>query len=55
MFTIDTQVLIIQLFNQELKRAKHPVTLHYHKELEDAKQDFIEHCSKLPPKTAVKQ
>ena len=53
--TIDTQLLIIQLLGQESRRANHPATRPYHKEIEEAKQDFIGHCSKLPAKTTAKE
>mgnify|MGYP003132152008 CR=1 FL=1 len=37
----ETQRLIIELLNQELKKANRIPTLAYHKEVEDAKKDFI--------------
>lgn len=37
----ETQKLIIELLNQELKKANRIPTLSYHKEVEDAKRDFI--------------
>ena len=49
MFSVETQVLIVELLNQEARRANRPATRAYHKEIEDAKRDFIEHCSNLGP------
>ena len=37
----ETQKLIIELLNQELKKANRIATLAYHKEIQDAKKDFI--------------
>jgi hypothetical protein len=50
----ETQQLIIELLDQELRKANHPATLLYKKEIEDAKQDFIEFINsgkviKFPP------
>ena len=46
----ETQKLIIELLNQELKKANRIPTLAYHKEIQDAKKDFItymiKNCSK---------
>jgi len=39
---IETQQLIVQLLNEELRRANRLVTKPYHKEIEDAKANFIE-------------
>ena len=39
---IETQRLIVQLLNEELRRANRLVTRLYHKEIEDAKANFIE-------------
>lgn len=47
----ETQKLIIELLNQELKKANRIPTLAYHKEIEDAKKDFIafmvKNCSRM--------
>jgi hypothetical protein len=38
---IETQRLIVQLLNEELRRANRLATRLYHKEIEDAKANFI--------------
>ena len=40
--TLEAQQLIIQLLNEELRRSNRLPTKHYHKEIEDAKENFIE-------------
>ena len=42
----ETQKLIIELLNQELKKANRIPTLAYHKEIQDAKKDFITYMIK---------
>ncbi|MBC8225736.1 MAG: hypothetical protein H8E74_01175 [Gammaproteobacteria bacterium] len=39
----NTYKLIIELLNQELKKADRIPTLFYHEEIKEAKKDFIEH------------
>jgi hypothetical protein len=39
----NTYKLIIELLNQELKKANRIPTLFYHEEIEEAKKDFIKH------------
>ncbi len=41
--TIETQKLIVELLNQELRKANRRATLLYHEEVREAKKDFIEH------------
>jgi hypothetical protein len=41
----NTRKLIIQLLNQELKKANHIATLYYHEEIKEAKEDFIDHIN----------
>tara|TARA_R100001463_G_scaffold81940_2_gene136474 strand:- start:308 stop:481 length:174 start_codon:yes stop_codon:yes gene_type:complete len=41
----NTRNLIIQLLNQELKKANHIATLYYHEEIKEAKKDFIDHVN----------
>ena len=47
--SIDTQKLIIELLNQELLKTNHRATRGYHREIEEAKQDFILHAKTLGP------
>mgnify|MGYP003647412600 FL=1 len=50
----NTRSLIIQLLNQELKKANHIATLYYHEEIKEAKRDFVDHINlKLARKTNV--
>ena len=44
---IDTQKLIVDLLNQELRKSDHLATRLYHKEVQDAKEDFIKHSKTL--------
>ena len=46
----ETQKLIIELLNQELRKANRIPTLKYHKEVEDAKKDFITFMIKNCPR-----
>tara|TARA_Y100000361_G_scaffold32161_1_gene26901 strand:- start:232 stop:393 length:162 start_codon:yes stop_codon:yes gene_type:complete len=46
MLNIDTQKLIIELLNQELRKANHRATRGYHREIEEAKADFIAHVNR---------
>ena len=48
---IETQRLIIQLLNEELRRANRPATKLYYQEIEDAKANFIEFIN-LPQKSS---
>jgi hypothetical protein len=41
-----TSILILELLNQELKRADRIPTLIYHEEVKAAKRDFIKHINK---------
>jgi hypothetical protein len=43
--TFNTYKLILELLNQELKRANRIPTLMYHQEIEEAKKDFLEHLN----------
>lgn len=49
--TFETQKLIVELLNQELRKSDRVATLLYHQEVKDAKKDFIthliKHCGKL--------
>jgi len=49
--TFETQKLIVELLNQELRKSDRLATLLYHQEVKDAKKDFIthliHHCGKL--------
>ena len=47
---MDTQLLIIQLLNQELRKADHRATKYYFKEVKEAKEDFVNHISTLGTK-----
>ncbi len=47
---MDTQLLIIQLLNQELRKADHRATLSYLADVKAAKQDFIQHAKTLGTK-----
>ena len=47
---MDTQFLIIQLLNQELRKANHRATKLYFKEVQEAKVDFVNHISTLGTK-----
>jgi hypothetical protein len=47
MLLIDTQRLIIELMNQELKKTNRLATRGYYKEIEEAKANFIEHTKTL--------
>ena len=49
----ETQKLIIELLNQELKKANRIPTLAYHKEIQDAKKDFITYMIKKCPKRQI--
>ena len=44
--SIDTQLLIIQLFNREIQRSDHIATLDYLADVKAAKQDFIQYTKK---------
>ncbi len=48
--SIDTQLLIIHLLNQEITKADHIATLSYLGDVRTAKQDFINHTKTLGPK-----
>jgi len=48
---VETQQLIIQLLNEEIRRANRLATKLYHKEIEDAKANFIEFIN-LPQKSS---
>ena len=41
MLNIDTQLLLIQLLNQELRKADHRATRGYYEEIKEAKADLI--------------
>ena len=41
--TFETQKLIVELLNQELRKSDRLATLLYHQEVKDAKKDFITH------------
>ena len=45
--SIDTQLLIIELLKQELRRSDRLPTKHYYREIEDALHDFIQHTKTL--------
>lgn len=47
---MDTQLLIIQLLNQELRKADHRAIKYYFKEVKEAKEDFIQHAKTLGTK-----
>lgn len=42
----NTYKLIIELLNQELKKADRIPTLFYHEEIKEAKRDLLEHLKK---------
>ncbi len=42
----NTCKLIIELLNQELKKADRIPTLFYHEEIREAKKDFISHINR---------
>tara|TARA_B100000927_G_C16334000_1_gene416489 strand:- start:531 stop:692 length:162 start_codon:yes stop_codon:yes gene_type:complete len=42
----ETQKLIVELLNQELKKSNHIATLFYHEEVKEAKKDFITYLIK---------
>lgn len=44
---MDTQLLIIELLKQELRRSDRLPTKHYYREIEDALHDFREHAKTL--------
>jgi|TARA_R110002124_G_scaffold89937_1_gene229718 hypothetical protein len=41
--TYETQKLIVELLNQELRKSDRIATLLYHEEVKEAKKDFITH------------
>ena len=41
--TYETQKLIVELLNQELRKSDSIATLLYHEEVKEAKKDFITH------------
>ena len=45
--SIDTQLLIIDLLNREVKKSDHIATLGYLADVKAAKQDFIQHAKTL--------
>ena len=48
--SIDTQILIINLFNREIQRSNHIATLSYLADVKAAKEDFIEYTKKIRSK-----
>tara|TARA_B100000900_G_scaffold405230_1_gene414560 strand:- start:495 stop:659 length:165 start_codon:yes stop_codon:yes gene_type:complete len=48
--SIETQLLIINLLDQEIMRSNHIATLGYLADVKAAKQDFIQHAKNLGPK-----
>jgi hypothetical protein len=48
--SIDTQLLIINLLNREIRRSDHIATLDYLADVKMARQDFIEHAKNLGSK-----
>ena len=48
----DTRKLIIELLNAELKRANRLATLLYHREVKEAKDDFVRHIKALDARGA---
>ena len=49
MLNINTQLLLLQLLNQELRKADRRATRLYYEEILEAKADFIEHAKTLGP------
>ena len=43
--TFNTRKLILELLNQELKKANRIPTLMYHEEIKEAKKDFLEYLN----------
>lgn len=41
--TFNTRKLILELLNQELRKANKIPTLMYHEEIKEAKKDFLNH------------
>ena len=50
---INTQKLIVELLNQELRKSDRLATRLYHKEIQDAKANFVEHLKTLGVKNEI--